>query len=172
VLASTSRLPVVVCAAASGRPADVIGLHPAGRTGGSTLVEVVSSVATAPDAAATGHAFCAAVGAPAVSSPDRAGFVVDALLFPYLNDAVTMLEAHYAGADEIDAAMTLGCGYPVGPVELLDVIGLDVALAVQRELHAEVPEPGLAPAPLLAHLVTTGARGRATGRGLRAHGGR
>jgi 3-hydroxybutyryl-CoA dehydrogenase len=172
VLASTSRLPVVVCAAASGRPADVIGLHPAGRPRPSTLVEVVSAVSTAPDAAATGHAFCAALGVPAVASPDRAGFLVDALLFPFLNDAVRMLDARYAGADDIDAAMTLGCGYPVGPLQLLDTVGLDLALAVQRELHAESREPGHAPAPLLAHLVTAGALGRATGRGFREHGGR
>ena len=170
VLATTSATPpVVVCAAASGRPADVIGLHPAGRTGATGLVEVVSTTVTDPGAAATGHAFCAGAGLPSISSPDRAGFVVDALLFPYLNDAVRMLEARYATADDIDAAMTLGCGYPTGPVELLDVLGLDVALAVQRALYTESREPGLAPAPLLEHLVTAGHLGRAAGRGFRDH---
>ena len=76
---------------------------------------------------------------------DRAGFIVNALLFPYLNDAVRMLEAHYAGADDIDTAMKTGCGYPMGPFELLDVVGLDVALAIQRELYLEFREPGFAP---------------------------
>ena len=170
VLATTSATPpVVVCAAASGRPADVIGLHPAGRAGATGLLEVVSTTVTDPGAAATGHAFCASAGLTGISSPDRAGFVVDALLFPYLNDAVRMLEARYATADDVDAAMTLGCGYPTGPVELLDVLGLDVALAVQRALYAESREPGLAPAPLLEHLVTAGHLGRAAGRGFRDH---
>ena len=93
---------------------------------------------------------------------DRAGFVVNALLFPYLNDAVRMLEASYSTADDIDAAMKLGCGYPMGPFELLDVVGLDVSLAIQRELYLELREPGFAPAPLLEHLVTAGYLGRRT----------
>ena len=100
---------------------------------------------------------------------DRAGFIVNALLFPYLNDAVKMLEAHYATADDIDTAMKTGCGYPMGPFELLDVVGLDVSLAIQRELYLEFREPGFAPAPLLEHLVTAGYLGRKTGRGFRAY---
>ncbi len=169
VLATTSRLPVVECAAASGRPADVVGMHFRGPAPGTGLVEVVSSIATAPDATATAHAVGARLGAHAVSCADRAGFIVDALLFPYLNDAVKMLEARYATADDIDAAMRLGCGYPTGPVEMLDVVGLDVALAVEQALYDEVREPGLAPAPLLGHLVTAGYLGRRTGRGFRDH---
>ena len=98
---------------------------------------------------------------------DRAGFIVNALLFPYLNDAVKMLEAHYATADDIDAAMKVGCGYPMGPFELLDVVGHDVSLAIQRELYLEFREPGFAPAPLLEHLVTAGRLGRKTGKGFR-----
>ncbi len=74
---------------------------------------------------------------------DRSGFIVNALLFPYLNDAVKMLEAHYATADDIDAAMKVGCGYPMGPFELLDVVGNDVSLAIQRELFREFRDPGL-----------------------------
>ena len=91
-----------------------------------------------------------------MSCGDRAGFIVNALLFPYLNDAVKMLEAHYATADEIDTAMKLGCALPMGPFELLDVVGNDVSLAIQRELYLEFREPGFAPAPLLEHLVTAG----------------
>ena len=80
------------------------------------------------------------------------GFIVNALLFPYLNDAVRMLEAHYATADDIDTAMKQGCALPMGPFELLDVVGNDVSLAIQRELYLEFREPGFAPAPLLEHL--------------------
>jgi 3-hydroxybutyryl-CoA dehydrogenase len=105
-----------------------------------------------------------------VSCGDRAGFLVDALLFPYLNDAVRMLETGYATTDDIDTAMTLGCRLPAGPFEVLDSIGNDVALGVLRTLHAQNPEPGLAPAPLLGQLVTAGRLGHSTGRGFREHG--
>ena len=94
---------------------------------------------------------------------DRSGFIVNALLFPYLNDAVKMLQANYASADDIDTAMKTGCGLPMGLFELLDVVGLDVSLAIQRELYLEFREPGFAPAPLLEHLVTAGYLGRKTG---------
>ena len=101
---------------------------------------------------------------PAATGP---GFIVNALLFPYLNDAVKMLEAHYATADDIDTAMKQGCALPMGPFELLDVVGNDVSLAIQRELYLEFREPGFAPAPLLEHLVTAGYLGRKTKRGFR-----
>ena len=112
------------------------------------------------------------VGKHAVSCGDRAGFIVNALLFPYLNDAVRMLEAHYATADDIDTAMKQGCALPMGPFELLDVVGNDVSLAIQRELYLEFREPGFAPAPLLEHLVTAGYLGRKTGRGFRDYSAR
>jgi 3-hydroxybutyryl-CoA dehydrogenase len=166
---TTSSLPVIECAKASERPGDVLGLHFFNPAPVMKLVEVVSTIATAPDVAATARAVCAELGKHAVSCTDRAGFVVNALLFPYLNDAVKMLEANYATADDIDAAMKVGCGYPMGPFELLDVVGLDVALAIERELYAEYREPGYAPAPLLEHLVTAGYLGRKAGRGFRDH---
>ncbi|MGX5654223.1 3-hydroxyacyl-CoA dehydrogenase family protein [Geodermatophilus nigrescens] len=169
---TTSSLPVIECAKASERPGDVVGLHFFNPAPVMKLVEVVSTIATAPDVAATAHAVCAQLGKHAVSCTDRAGFIVNALLFPYLNDAVKMLEAHYATADDIDAAMKVGCGYPMGPFELLDVVGLDVSLAIERELYTEFREPGFAPAPLLEHLVTAGYLGRKTGRGFRDHSGR
>ncbi|MCZ2850158.1 3-hydroxyacyl-CoA dehydrogenase family protein [Modestobacter sp. VKM Ac-2978] len=169
---TTSSLPVIECAKASERPGDVVGLHFFNPAPVMKLVEVVSTIATEPDVAATAHALCAQVGKHAVSCTDRAGFVVNALLFPYLNDAVKMLEAHYATADDIDAAMKVGCGYPMGPFELLDVVGLDVALAIERELYTEFREPGFAPAPLLEHLVTAGYLGRKAGRGFRDHANR
>ncbi|TYP85911.1 3-hydroxyacyl-CoA dehydrogenase family protein [Blastococcus xanthinilyticus] len=166
---TTSSLPVIECAKASGRPADVVGMHFFNPAQVMKLVEVVSTISTAPDVAATAHAVSAQLGKHAVSCTDRAGFIVNALLFPYLNDAVKMLEAHYATADDIDAAMKVGCGYPMGPFELLDVVGLDVSLAIERELYTEFREPGFAPAPLLEHLVTAGYLGRKTGRGFRDH---
>ena len=164
---TTSSLPVIELAAATGRPADVVGMHFFNPAHTMRLVEVVSTVATSDEVAETVRAVCRAVGKHAVSCGDRAGFIVNALLFPYLNDAVRMLEAHYAGADDIDTAMKEGCALPMGPFELLDVVGNDVALAIQRTLFLEFREPGFAPAPLLEHLVTAGYLGRKTGRGFR-----
>ncbi|MDQ6875748.1 MAG: 3-hydroxybutyryl-CoA dehydrogenase [Actinomycetota bacterium] len=168
---STSSLPVIECAAATNRPRDVVGLHFFNPAPVMKLVEVVGTVATADDVLATAVGVCAALGKHPVVCGDRAGFIVNALLFPYLNDAVKMLEAHYASADDIDAAMKVGCGYPMGPFELLDVIGLDVALAIQRTLYLEFREPGFSPAPLLEHLVTAGYLGRKSGRGFRDYTG-
>lgn len=166
---TTSSLPVIECAMATQRPADVVGLHFFNPAQVMSLVEIISTIRTSASALATAHAVVAKLGKTGVGCADRAGFIVNALLFPYLNDAVKMLEASYATADDIDAAMKLGCGYPMGPFELLDVVGLDVALAIQRELYLELREPGFAPAPLLEHLVTAGYLGRKTGRGFRDH---
>ncbi|MFI6264702.1 3-hydroxyacyl-CoA dehydrogenase family protein [Micromonospora sp. NPDC051006] len=166
---TTSSLPVIDVAMATQRPADVVGLHFFNPAPIMPLVEVVRTIRTSPEATATARAVCAALGKTAVVCGDRSGFIVNALLFPYLNDAVKMLEASYSTADDIDHAMKLGCGYPMGPFELLDVVGLDVSLAIQRELYLELREPGFAPAPLLEHLVTAGYLGRKTGRGFRDH---
>ncbi len=164
---TTSSLPIISCAMATKRPQDVVGMHFFNPAPVMQLVEVVSTVATDDDVAETVRALCTKVGKVAVSCGDRAGFIVNALLFPYLNDAVKMLEAHYATADEVDTAMKLGCALPMGPFELLDVVGNDVSLAIQRELYLEFREPGFAPAPLLEHLVTAGYLGRKTKRGFR-----
>ncbi|MET8279480.1 3-hydroxybutyryl-CoA dehydrogenase [Micromonospora sp. NPDC005174] len=166
---TTSSLPVVDVAMATQRPADVVGLHFFNPAPVMPLVEVVRTIRTSPEATATARAVCAALGKTAVVCGDRSGFIVNALLFPYLNDAVKMLEASYSTADDIDHAMKLGCGYPMGPFELLDVVGLDVSLAIQRELYLELREPGFAPAPLLEHLVTAGYLGRKARRGFRDH---
>ncbi len=166
---TTSSLPVVECAAATTRPGDVIGMHFFNPAQVMKLVEVVHTVATAPEVVATVQEVCAGLGKHAVTCGDRSGFIVNALLFPYLNDAVKMLDANYATADAIDTAMKTGCGLPMGPFELLDVVGLDVSLAIQRELYLEFRERGFAPAPLLEHLVTAGYLGRKTGRGFRTH---
>ena len=164
---TTSSLPVVDLAAATGRPADVVGLHFFNPAPVMKLVEVVRTVSTADDVVATARAVCDRAGKHAVECGDRAGFIVNALLFPYLNDAVKMLQAHYATVEDIDNAMVVGCGYPMGPFDLLDVVGLDVSHAIQRTLYLEFREPGFAPAPLLEQLVTAGYLGRKTGRGFR-----
>jgi 3-hydroxybutyryl-CoA dehydrogenase len=164
---TTSSLPVIDLAMATKRPADVVGLHFFNPAPVMKLVEVVSTVSTSPEVADAVAAVAVAAGKHPVRCGDRAGFIVNGLLFPYLNDAVRMLEAHYAGVDDIDAAMKLGCRLPMGPFELLDVVGLDVSLAIQRTLYLEFREPGFAPAPLLEHLVTAGYLGRKTSRGFR-----
>jgi len=164
---TTSSLPVIAMAKVTKRPQDVIGMHFFNPAPIMRLVEVVSTVSTDDDVAETVRALCANVGKVAVSCGDRAGFIVNALLFPYLNDAIKMLEAHYSSADDIDTAMKFGCALPMGPFELLDVVGNDVSLAIQRELYLEFREPGFAPAPLLEHLVNAGYLGRKTKRGFR-----
>lgn len=166
---TTSSLPVVDLAAVTKRPQDVVGLHFFNPAPVMKLVEVVSTVATSDDVVATAVEVCHRLGKHPVTCGDRAGFIVNALLFPYLNDAVRMLEVNYASADDIDIAMKTGCGYPMGPFELLDVVGLDVSLAIQRTLYLEFREPGFAPAPRLEHLVTAGYLGRKTGRGFRTY---
>ncbi|MEU3602971.1 3-hydroxybutyryl-CoA dehydrogenase [Streptomyces sp. NPDC006798] len=166
---TTSSLPVVACARATTRPQDVIGMHFFNPAPAMKLVEVVRTVLTGDDVHATVRALTATIKKHPVDCGDRAGFIVNALLFPYLNNAVKMLEQHYATVDDIDAAIRLGGGYPMGPFELLDVVGLDVSLAIEKVLHQEFREPGLAPAPLLEHLVAAGCLGRKTGRGFREY---
>lgn len=163
---TTASLPVVQCAAATKRPQDVVGMHFFAPPTEIDLVEVVTTVSTTPQAVATAVALCERIGKRAIRTADRAGFVVNALLFPYLNDAVKMLESNYASADDIDSAMKYGCGLPMGPLETLDVIGLDTAQSIQRELYLEFRERSLSPAPLLEHLVRAGYIGRKSGRGF------
>ncbi|WP_284533449.1 3-hydroxyacyl-CoA dehydrogenase family protein [Nocardioides sp. T2.26MG-1] len=164
---TTSSLPIISCARATKRPQDVIGMHFFNPAPVMKLVEVVSTVSTDEAVTETTRALVARIGKVGVTCADRAGFIVNALLFPYLNDAVKMLEAHYATADDIDLAMKQGCALPMGPFELLDVVGNDVSLAIQRELYLEFRERGFAPAPLLEHLVAAGYLGRKTKRGFR-----
>ncbi|MFF8841521.1 3-hydroxyacyl-CoA dehydrogenase family protein [Streptomyces sp. NPDC015127] len=166
---TTSSLPVVACARATSRPQDVIGMHFFNPAPAMKLVEIVRTVLTADDVHATVREVTTRIRKHPVDCGDRAGFIVNALLFPYLNNAIKMVEEHYASLDDIDAAMKLGGGYPMGPFELLDVVGLDVSLAIEKVLHQEFRDPGLAPAPLLEHLVAAGCLGRKTGRGFREY---
>ncbi len=169
---TTSSLPIISMATVTSRPQHVIGMHFFNPATIMKLVEVVSTVATDEAVTETVLALCEQVGKVGVKCGDRSGFIVNALLFPYLNDAVKMLEAHYATADDIDIAMKQGCALPMGPFELLDVVGNDVSLAIQKELYLEFREPGFSPAPLLEHLVTAGYLGRKAGRGFRDYSAR
>jgi len=151
-LVTVTDEPVIRAAMATASPENVVGLH----VHRDALAEVVRTVRTSDTAVAAAVAECDARGLVPVVCGDRSGRVVNALLFPHLNDAVKMLEASYATVDDIDNAMKFGCGYPAGPFELLDRIGPDVVLAGLRALYDETREPGLAPAPLLEQLVTAG----------------
>jgi 3-hydroxybutyryl-CoA dehydrogenase len=166
---TTSVLSVIDLAMATQRPADVVGLHFFDPAPVVSLVEIVRTIRTSAEALATARAVVERLGKTGVVCGDRSGFIVNALLFPYLNDAVRMLEASYSTVDDIDHAMKLGCGYPTGPFGLLDAVGLDVALDIQRALYRELRDPGFAPAPLLEHLVTVGYLGHGSGRGFRDH---
>jgi 3-hydroxybutyryl-CoA dehydrogenase len=163
---TTSSLPVIECATATERPERVLGLHFFNPAAVMKLVEIVPTVRTSDDVVEKARAAVEGVGKVGVLCPDRAGFIVNALLFPYLNDAVRMLESHYATTEEIDTAMKLGANHPMGPFELIDIVGLDVTLAIIERLHAEFREPSFAPAPLLRHLVEAGYLGRKAGRGF------
>ncbi|GAA2110983.1 3-hydroxybutyryl-CoA dehydrogenase [Actinomadura alba] len=155
ILATTAEtVPVIELATATSRPGEVVGLHFA--EPGRSLAEVVSTVLTDARVRRRAVAMVERLGITTVRCRDRAGFIIDALRFPYLGDAVRMMDAGYADADAIDAAMTLGCGYPVGPIADLDRLGLDRAVRVLEALHAESREPALAPAPLLRECATAG----------------
>ena len=163
---NTSTLPVVEMAMATGRPDLVCGIHFFNPAPAMTLVEVVRPV-TATDATMTAALeFATACGKDPVEVKDQAGFVVNALLFPYLNSAVRLLEQGVASKEGIDAAMKGGCGFPMGPFALLDLVGLDTSVAILDALYDEFRDPNYATVPLLRRMVTSGQLGRKTGRGF------
>jgi 3-hydroxybutyryl-CoA dehydrogenase len=166
---ATSSLPVIDLAAATGRPERVVGLHFFNPAPVMRLVEVVRTVATSPEVDKRAVSWVRGLGKRPVRCRDRAGFIVNYLLFPYLNDAVHMHEEGYGIPQDIDTAMKLGCGHPLGPFELLDRIGLDVSLAILNSLHGEFRERRHAPAPLLEHMVRAGYLGVKSGRGFYKH---
>ena len=163
---TTSSLPVIEMAAVTARPQDVVGLHFFNPAPIMKLVEIVATVETAPDVIATSRQICASTKKVAVECGDRGGFIVNALLFPYLNDAVRLLDAHYADKEQIDEAIKAATGFPMGPFALLDVVGNDVSLAIQEVLLAEFNNPGFTPAKSLNDVVAAGFLGRKTGRGF------
>jgi 3-hydroxybutyryl-CoA dehydrogenase len=167
ILASTtSSLPVIALAAATERPEQVVGMHFFNPAPVMKLVEVVKTVRTSEETADAVYALANKVKKHPVACPDRAGFIVNALLFPYINDATKMLESGYATAEDIDTAMKLGCGHPMGPFALADIVGLDVTYQIIQTLYEEFRDPYYAPAPMLEHLVTAGFLGRKTKRGF------
>ncbi|GAB3887917.1 hypothetical protein GCM10029964_054690 [Kibdelosporangium lantanae] len=164
---TTSSLPVVECATASSRPHDVVGLHFLNPAPAMRLVEVVTTALTADDVVTTARELVASLGKRAVLCGDRAGFIVNALLLPYLNDAATIARDRNLAIADVDRVMTGRHGYPMGPFRLLDLIGLDVSLAILGSLDAGTG--GVAPAAYLTDLVRAGCLGRKTGRGFHVH---
>jgi 3-hydroxybutyryl-CoA dehydrogenase len=166
---TTSSLSVIEIASSTARMERFIGIHFFNPAPVMPLVEIVSTVATHSEVVARCSNLMRQLGKRPVQCSDRAGFIVNALLFPYLNNAIAMASANYASIEDIDTAMKLGCGYPMGPFELLDVVGLDVSLAIINTLYREFREPGFSPQAQLEHLVTAGFVGRKVGRGFRKY---
>jgi 3-hydroxybutyryl-CoA dehydrogenase len=165
---TTSSLSINACAAATSRPHDVIGMHFFNPAAVMKLVEVVTADATSPEVDETVRALCFATGKHPVSCGDRAGFIVNALLFPYLNDAIKLDESGVATRAEIDDALK-ATGLPMGPFQLLDVVGNDVSLAIQQSLVETFGHAGWQPAPTLVRLVAEGKLGRKTGEGFHTY---
>lgn len=163
---NTSTLPVVELAAATRRPEKVCGIHFFNPASAMALVEVVRPITASDETVRAAVEFAAACGKAPVEVQDRAGFVVNALLFPYLNDAVRLLEHGVASQDGIDTAMVGGCGFPMGPFAVLDLVGIDTSVAILDALYAEHREPRLAAAPRLRRMVAAGKLGRKSGEGF------
>ncbi|MDQ3953994.1 MAG: 3-hydroxybutyryl-CoA dehydrogenase, partial [Actinomycetota bacterium] len=168
---TTSSLPVVELASVTNRPDKVLGLHFFNPAPIMKLVEVVRTVATSSEIEKRSISWIRSLGKRPVRCSDRAGFIVNFLLFPYLNDAVRMHEQGYSTPTDIDTAMKLGCAHPMGPFELMDIVGLDVTFAILNSLHEEFRERRYAPAPLLEHMVRAGYLGRKSGRGFYDYSG-
>ena len=163
---NTSTLPVVELAMGTGRPDRVCGIHFFNPAPVMALVEVVRAITSSDETIATARTFAEACGKTVVDVRDQAGFIVNALLFPYLNNAVKLLDAGVATRDDIDAAMQGGCNFPMGPLSLLDLVGLDTSLAILEALYREFNDPNYAPAPLLRRLVSAERYGRKSGAGF------
>ena len=168
ILASnTSSIPIMKLGTATGRPEQVIGIHFFNPVPVLRLVELVTSLLTGADTRARAEGFASQLlGKRVIHSKDRAGFIVNALLIPYILAAVRMLESGFATAEDIDAGMVEGCAHPMGPLALADLIGLDTTMAVAESLYAEFKEPLNAPPPLLVRMVEAGLLGRKSGQGF------
>ncbi|MEU6083595.1 3-hydroxybutyryl-CoA dehydrogenase [Streptomyces sp. NPDC047108] len=164
---NTSSIPVMRLGMATQHADRVVGLHFFNPVPVMPLVEIVTSLHTAPrTVAAAEHFATAGLGKTVIRSQDRAGFVVNALLIPYLLSAIRMAESGLATAEDIDAGMELGCAHPMGPLKLADLIGLDTVASIAESLYAEYREPLHAPPPLLQRMVEAGLLGRKSGRGF------
>jgi 3-hydroxybutyryl-CoA dehydrogenase len=163
---NTSTLPVVELAMVTERPDKVVGVHFFNPAPMMKLVEIVRPITASDDTVAAALQFAAACGKDAVEVQDRAGFIVNALLFPYLNNAVRMWEVGTASMESIDTAMKGGCNFPMGPFALLDLVGLDTSLAILDALHAEFGDPNYLAVPTLRRMVAAGRLGRKTKRGF------
>jgi 3-hydroxybutyryl-CoA dehydrogenase len=163
---NTSTLSVGEIAAVTKKPERVCGIHFFNPAPVMPLVEVVRAEKTSSATIAGARTFAEACGKTVVDVVDRAGFIVNSLLFPYLNNAVKALDAGLATRDDIDAAMKGGCNFPMGPLELLDLVGLDTSLSILEALHAEYKDANYEPAPMLEQMVSEGRLGRKTGQGF------
>ncbi|MER6951903.1 3-hydroxybutyryl-CoA dehydrogenase [Nonomuraea sp. NPDC000554] len=168
ILASnTSSIPIIRLARATSRPGQVIGVHFFNPVPALPLVELIGSLLTADETYVRAESFVAeTLGKQVIRSPDRAGFVVNALLIPFLLSAVRMVESGFAPADVIDKGMVLGCSHPMGPLKLADLIGLDTVASIAEALYEEFKEPLYTPPPLLLRMVEGGLLGKKTGRGF------
>jgi 3-hydroxybutyryl-CoA dehydrogenase len=167
---NTSSIPIIKLAMATKRPEQVIGMHFFNPVPVLKLVEVISSLLTSAETTSRVHKYAIdSLNKRVITSPDRAGFVVNALLIPYLLSAVRMLESGFASAEDIDTGMVVGCAHPLGPLALTDLIGLDTTMAVAQSLYEEFKEPHLAPPPLLSRMTQAGLLGRKTGQGFFAY---
>lgn len=163
---NTSTLPVVELAMATQRPEKVCGIHFFNPAPMMSLVELVRTLVTSDETIGEARAFVEACGKDPVEVRDRAGFIVNALLFPYLNNAVRLLENGTATRDDIDTAMKGGCNFPMGPLTLLDLVGLDTSASILEALYAEFRDPNYALVPLLRRMVAAGHLGRKSGKGF------
>jgi 3-hydroxybutyryl-CoA dehydrogenase len=163
---NTSTLSVIELAMETSRPDRVCGLHFFNPAPAMSLVEVVRPICASDETMAAVTEFVVACGKEPVNVKDQAGFVVNALLFPYLNNAIRLLEQGVATKEGIDIAMKGGCGFPMGPFALLDLVGLDTSLAILDALFAEFAEPNFSPRPLLRRMVSAGQLGRKSGSGF------
>jgi 3-hydroxybutyryl-CoA dehydrogenase len=172
ILASnTSSIPIMKLGTATARPEQVIGIHFFNPVPVLKLVELVTSLMTSDETLQRSSAFATDVlDKRVIRSKDRAGFIVNSLLIPYLLSAIRMMESGFASAEDIDVGMVEGCGHPMGPLRLTDLIGLDTTLAVAASLYEEFKEPLYAPPPLLSRMVDAGLLGRKTGRGFYDYG--
>ena len=168
ILASnTSSIPIMKLGTATQRPEQVIGIHFFNPVPVLRLVELVTSLMTSDETTARSDAFAAdMLHKRVIRSQDRAGFIVNALLIPYLLSSIRMMESGFASKEDIDTGMVEGCSHPMGPLRLTDLIGLDTTLAVAESLYTEFKEPLYAPPPLLSRMVDAGLLGRKAGRGF------